>query len=619
MGCDFPPPSVTLVFSRKQPNEERGCVLASTLAISYIRFSSPAQRSGDSLRRQTENTKTFCQRYDLFLDESYSYRDLAQSSFNGKNARKGDLKIFLDLLSEGKIPIGATLVIEKLDRLSRAHPMRQLPLIDSILRAGVRIATLSPDRFYTAENIEANPYIVYEILSHAMSGYEESSKKSYRLREVWQKKRDRVSTGEIMTTNAPGWLTVEVEDEKRVRFVEVPQNAATLRRIFKLATEGLGGPKIARALNADNVPSFSWRVPLKWMSWQTMFVVKLLNDRRVIGELQSHRDEDDKTTPIGDPHRKYYPPVIDEDTFAIVQVGLRTRFNKRGAPEKWRVNVFKGLLTDARSGNPFGINSYDASNHASPKRKRVRLVVRAQADTGGGCKGSFMYAKFETSFFKFVSELKASDFTGVAAIEANRLAGLSSRLTLATEQLAELGVRWKAEKDAKRRASLLDLRMEVEEERDGVKAEYDALKMSVTSPAVELISDTQSLVSLIETADDPDALRMKIRARLKQLVTQIWLLVYDRRGARHAVCQVDFRDGTHRVFHTGYSLTPKPYSGDEGVTERITRLGVNLATIRDDYSPYVREVGTAPDGQVNMVVWLTSEPSPDYSDVDLTI
>jgi len=39
------------------------------IAVSYIRFSTPKQSLGDSLRRQLEHTRAYCAAHGLTLDE----------------------------------------------------------------------------------------------------------------------------------------------------------------------------------------------------------------------------------------------------------------------------------------------------------------------------------------------------------------------------------------------------------------------------------------------------------------------------------------------------------------------------------------------------------------------
>src|SRR6516164_688654 len=90
-------------------------------AYSYIRFSSPEQSKGDSLRRQTEDAAAWCQRHGVHLNTSTTLHDLGKSAFTGahrKNPDRHALAAFLKLIEGGKVPPGSYLVVENLDRLS---------------------------------------------------------------------------------------------------------------------------------------------------------------------------------------------------------------------------------------------------------------------------------------------------------------------------------------------------------------------------------------------------------------------------------------------------------------------------------------------------------------------
>ena len=85
-------------------------------AYSYIRFSTPEQLKGDSLRRQLESSRKYALEHNLVLDESL--RDLGVSAFKGKNATEGALKRFMELIDAGQVEQGSILILESLDRLS---------------------------------------------------------------------------------------------------------------------------------------------------------------------------------------------------------------------------------------------------------------------------------------------------------------------------------------------------------------------------------------------------------------------------------------------------------------------------------------------------------------------
>src|SRR5690606_6486333 len=93
------------------------------IAYSYIRFSTSEQSKGDSLRRQIKLSEDYAVQNNLELDKSLNLRDLGVSAFKGDNKDKGALSHFLKLVKEKKIQKGAFLIVESLDRLSRAQTL----------------------------------------------------------------------------------------------------------------------------------------------------------------------------------------------------------------------------------------------------------------------------------------------------------------------------------------------------------------------------------------------------------------------------------------------------------------------------------------------------------------
>ncbi len=54
------------------------------VAYSFTRFSSPEQAEGDSLRRQTESTKAWCERNGFHLDTTLALHHIG-SAYRGKH------------------------------------------------------------------------------------------------------------------------------------------------------------------------------------------------------------------------------------------------------------------------------------------------------------------------------------------------------------------------------------------------------------------------------------------------------------------------------------------------------------------------------------------------------
>src|SRR5664279_271956 len=72
-------------------------------AYSYLRFSTPEQSKGDSLRRQTALAEEYAQRHGLTLDTELNLKDLGISAYRGDNAAVGALGAFLKAIRDGLV------------------------------------------------------------------------------------------------------------------------------------------------------------------------------------------------------------------------------------------------------------------------------------------------------------------------------------------------------------------------------------------------------------------------------------------------------------------------------------------------------------------------------------
>jgi len=87
---------------------------------SYIRFSSPEQAKGTSYERQLNFAKNFAEKRGWTLDEKLCMFDEGLSGFHQDHTVKGHLGVFLRAVQGGKIEKPSALLVENLDRLSRA-------------------------------------------------------------------------------------------------------------------------------------------------------------------------------------------------------------------------------------------------------------------------------------------------------------------------------------------------------------------------------------------------------------------------------------------------------------------------------------------------------------------
>src|SRR5262249_51449206 len=135
----------------RQHTARRSADAATPTAYSYIRFSSAAQADGDSLRRQTERATAYCQRRQWKLDTKLTLHDLGGSAFRGGNPLTRNLGTFLTAVERGTVTPGSVLIVESFDRITRQGIDEGYDLIKRILKRGVRIVTLTPEREFDVE------------------------------------------------------------------------------------------------------------------------------------------------------------------------------------------------------------------------------------------------------------------------------------------------------------------------------------------------------------------------------------------------------------------------------------------------------------------------------------
>jgi len=319
-------------------------------AYSYIRFSTPQQLKGDSLRRQLEASRAYAKQHDLVLDESL--RDIGVSAFKGKNATEGALKKFIELVEAGRIEKGSILILESLDRLSRQQVFTALGLFSSILSAGVEIVTLSDGQHYTAESINDVGQLMFSLISMSRS-HEESAVKSKRLAASWENKRKlAVEFNRPMTNQCPKWLRIS---DDRSCFEVIEERAEIIRNIYAQSLSGVGQRKIAANLNKNGIATFH-----KGSMWHDSYIGKILNSKSVIGEYQPKK----KGEPVGDIIADYYPAIVSEDIFYKAHSARVSRRNPASAGRKGKLfsNLFTGLCKCLECGATYRLIKHGRSH-----------------------------------------------------------------------------------------------------------------------------------------------------------------------------------------------------------------------------------------------------------------
>ncbi len=317
-------------------------------AYSYIRMSTERQLSGDSLRRQLQDTRDYAAKNNLDLDESL--RDIGVSAYTGENVENGALGRFLQLVKSNQIAQGSYLIIESLDRLSRKNVLEALPPFLAILQAGIIIVTLADKQVYSAQSIGDNPYQLMGSLVVMIRANEESATKSKRIKEAMSKMREAALRGEgRYNINLPTWIDVTKGPNGTVTY-SLNEHAETVRLIYELAAEGVGQMEICRILHRREIPTFS----KKAKGWHQSAVSHILSYPAVIGTYAKKDNLRGRYVVVGPEQRGFFPAAVDEDLY------LRAQKAKRAPAHKGRKgndfsNLFVGMITCRTCGGPMSL------------------------------------------------------------------------------------------------------------------------------------------------------------------------------------------------------------------------------------------------------------------------
>jgi len=295
-------------FSHATSTIRKGVPTLAT-AYSYLRFSTPEQSKGDSLRRQSDKARDYANDNGLDLDESLTLKDLGVSAFRGQNSETGCLGDFLQAVEAGLVEPGSFLLVESLDRISRDAAIDAIYLLKRICDGGVTVVTLLDKMVYTRDSLRNDTTQILISLLTFIRSNEESKTKSSRLKAAWGNKRKNIGTVPL-TARAPAWLKLNKDVQ---RFEVIEDRAEMIRLIFKQYVGGVGPSGIVRQLNQQGL--------LPWgrgVIWNQSYVTKILSSPAVYGAYTPHTVEHINGKMVHVPLDQiagYFPVVVSEDVF----------------------------------------------------------------------------------------------------------------------------------------------------------------------------------------------------------------------------------------------------------------------------------------------------------------
>jgi DNA invertase Pin-like site-specific DNA recombinase len=312
--------------------------------VSYIRWSTGGQKLGDSERRQLESSRKWLIENGYEVDENIVLEDSGLSGFHRENfSENSALSKFIEKVKKGQFPKGTKLVIEDFSRFSRAElPLAQEKFLQ-LINNDIHVVIVKDRVEYSKENYKFTDMIVS--LAKMESAHEESARKSLHLNSFWENRRKKAKENSeenkeiypvLLPSSAPDWLRkVDINGQKHFEIIEERQKV--IEYIFELADTGgidglgLGSTRIVRVLEKKGIEPFIGERKNTARTFNDSYVLRLFNDRRIIGELQPYKNPINKDTgkririKDGNPIPDYFPQVIDIDTYNRVQQKIKQR------------------------------------------------------------------------------------------------------------------------------------------------------------------------------------------------------------------------------------------------------------------------------------------------------
>jgi len=533
------------------------------IAYSYIRFSRPEQLKGDSLRRQKVASEKWCEQHGYHLDTKIKLTDKGLSGYSGENLLKGKLGAFAKLVETGQVAKGSVLIVESLDRLTRQEVPTALEFFLKLLRLGIQIVTIEPEDWFKREGLsEIQLIIVIVILSRA---HNESATKSRRIKEAWEKKREKLNEdSRPISKRAPTWLQLR---EDRSGFDLHLKKAPIVKRLIQDYLGGIGINAIARAFNREGIPPLG-EGGRQAKLWHKSTILKILRSRALIGEFQPHlgrsNQDQGKRKKIGNPIEGYYPPLISEAEFYAVQKKIAGRkFSGRTGNGAGSVtNLFQGLLHDARTGSTMQMVDKGSG----------RQIVSGAARGGIGEYIAFPYAAVEQVMLDLMNSITPTDIVPVTnnGELSDQLEMLVGKLGKVEHGIANAQATMQAEPLLIESMTPVVRNLAVQKQELESSIEEIRHELHSTLPTADECNKLSKLVQNA-TGKELDLNRRRFREVFRSVVQRVDVLTLVEGHWRQAFLRVLFENGKSRIIvancHRAKLISAGGFDGDYPITE----------------------------------------------------
>jgi DNA invertase Pin-like site-specific DNA recombinase len=505
-------------------------VLTVTTAYSYVRFSTPQQALGDSLRRQTEKAERYAVEHGLTLDTELNMTDAGVSAFRGKNATTGALGGFLRAVESNHVTPGSYLLIENIDRLSRDHVLEAQTIFSQLILAGIIIVTLTNGEVYSRQRLNEEPYAVLMIVLEQIRANQENVRKSQLIGDAKARKKQQLIEHGVQdkpyTRMTPAWITWS---DEATAYELLPDRAAIVREIFERTDAGDGADLIAKNLNRRGTDTWGRGAgKQKANHWRGSYIRKILLSTAPMGTFTPHDITYDEITRA----RRSTPTALVPNMFpAAVGEELYWRVNRRFATTAPRgknarhdpKSIVAGIVRCATCGN-----MVTRVTKGTSRRTYAYLVCSRANMKAAGCKYlAVPYEAIETALRENASWLIAEAPRGKNTAALDReIAGLVTMVDHFSDEASGLADLAAQEKTLVARKRLREKAKELEEakaslrtitaQRDtlttaSVRDRLKAVKKALGADTVNIVATNQALRQAISRiVMDPEHARLEI-------------------------------------------------------------------------------------------------------------
>lgn len=274
---------------------------------------------GSSADRQLAYAASWAAQHGMQLDATLTLKDEGLSAYHERHVKQGALGVFLLAISESRIPSGSVLVVEGLDRLSRAEPLLAQAQLAQIINGGITVVTASDGREYNRESLKAQPMdLVYSLLV-MIRAHEESDTKSKRVKAAIRRQCEGWIAGTyrglIRNGKDPQWL-----DLTNKGWELIPERVAAVKRALELYGQGLGAGRAANVMHDEGFKLTAWGI-------SGLQIYRMIKQPALRGVKRLTVDGEDYEL------EGYYPPILSDNEWSELQHLATQRFRRRGAGE----------------------------------------------------------------------------------------------------------------------------------------------------------------------------------------------------------------------------------------------------------------------------------------------